>query len=348
MKKRYWIPLSIILFIFLLLHFALEPIALRQVNRALGNLEGMHGRVNDVSIQLYRGAYQVDSLYIFTDKQTPEDIPFFAVSTIDISLEWSSLFRGEIVGDVGLINPVLNYVYDGQEVDDGDEADLGKVLDDLVPFRINTFTVENGEIHYLDPTASPKVDVFIQAMDIQATNLGNLQETDKALPSSVSITGTTNGGGVLTGNIDLNILKAHPDMDANIELEGVDLTALNDFTEAYAKFTFSEGQMYVGTEIVMKDGVFEGYTKPIFSNVKISDQREEDQSFWRRAWEGIVGAAFGLFENPEEEQVATRIPFEGDTTGTDTKLIPTIFNVFRNAFIEAFQKDLDHELEFGE
>ncbi|WP_143961636.1 DUF748 domain-containing protein [Litoribacter populi] len=348
MKKRYWIPLAVIIFIFLFLHFALEPIALRQVNQALGKMEGMHGRVNDVSIQLYRGAYQVDSLYIFTDKQTPDDIPFFAVSTIDISLEWSALFRGEIVGDVGLVNPVLNYVYDGEEVDDGDEADLAMVLDDLVPFRINAFTVQNGEIHYLDPTSSPKVDVYVKDLDVNATNLGNIQKSEKALPSSVSISGTTNGGGVLTGHIDLNILKANPDMDLNLELDGVHLTELSDFTEAYAKFTFSEGEMYLGTEIIMKDGIFEGYVKPIFSNVEISDHKEEDKSFWRRAWEGVVGVAFGIFENPDEEQVATQIPFQGDTTGSEVKLIPTIFNVFRNAFIEAFQKDLDHALEFGE
>jgi len=144
----------------------------------------------------------------------------------------------------------------------------------------------------------------------------------------------------------MNMLKEHPDFDLSFELDGVDLIALNAFTEAYAKFTFGQGQLYAATEIVMKDGAFEGYLKPIFENVEISGQREEKRSFWRKAWEGVVGVAFKIFENPEEEQVATKIPFEGNTTETNAKIIPTVFNVFRNAFVEAFSKDLEHEITF--
>jgi hypothetical protein len=346
MKKRYWIPLAVVLVIFLALHFALEPVVLRQVNKALANMEGMHGEVRDVNIRLFRGAYQVDSLYIFTDEQENREVPFFAVQLIDVSVDWGALFKGEIVADVQLQKPILNYVFDGEKVDDGDEADLGQLLEEMTPFKINTFAIQEGEIHYLDYTSSPNIDIFMKDLSVMATNLGNIDQDNSPLPSSVSLNGTTIGGGVFQGHIDMNILKEHPDFDLSFELDGVDLNALNDFTEAYAKFEFEAGQLYAATEIVMKDGVFEGYLKPIFENVEISDHREEDKSFWRRAWEKVVGVAFNLFENPDEEQVATKIPFEGNTTETEAKIIPTVFNVFRNAFIEAFSKDLDHELHF--
>jgi hypothetical protein len=82
-----------------LLLFALEPIDLRQANKALANMEGYRGTVGDIEIHLYRGAYKIDSILIVSEEQeNPEDY-FFAAHSIDIGLEWGSLFRGEIVGD---------------------------------------------------------------------------------------------------------------------------------------------------------------------------------------------------------------------------------------------------------
>jgi hypothetical protein len=344
MKKRIWIPIALLLLIFVFLHFALEPIVLRRVNRALASMEGMYGSVDDIHIHLYRGAYQIDSLKIFDEER--DDIPFFAADIIDISLEWRALFRGRVVGDIHFESPVLNLISDGEEVEDGENVDFAHVLDELMPININTFTIHNGEVHYLDPTANPKVDMFFKDLNVNATNLGNVNEDNRALPSAVTISAITIGGGVIDGHVDLNILKERPDFDAVIEMDQVDLIALNEFTEAYANFTFEAGQLYASTEIAMKDGVFEGYLKPIFENVKVIDLQDENSSFLRKAWEVVVGASFKIFENPKEEQVATRIPFEGDTNETNVRVLPTIINVLRNAFIEAFSKSPDHDISF--
>lgn len=346
MKKRYWIPLTVILLIFVFLHFALEPIVLRQVNKTLANMEGMYGRVDNINIHLYRGAYQIDSLVIYDEDQENEDTPFFAVDKIDISLEWGALFQGSIVGDISFERPILNLVFDGEKVEDGEDVDFAQVLDELMPININTFDIYNGEVHYLDYHASPAVDVFLKDIEVHATNLGNVNDENKALPSSVSLYATTIGGGIIDGHLDLNILNVHPDFDMVLEMDRVDLVALNKFTEAYANFTFEGGLLYASSEIAMKNGIFEGYLKPIFENVEVIDLQDEDSSFLRKAWEVVVGAAFKIFENPREDQVATRVPFEGDVTGANVRIIPTIFNVFRNAFIEAFSKSPDHDINF--
>lgn len=336
--------MALLLLIFLFLHFALEPIVLRRVNRALATLDGMYGRVDDIHIHLYRGAYQIDSLVIFDEER--DDVPFFAADIIDISLEWGALFKGRVVGDIHFERPILNLISDGEEVEDGEDVDFARVLDELMPININTFTIHNGEVHYLDPTASPNVDMYFKDLNVHATNLGNVNKDNKALPSAVTISAITIGGGLINGHVDLNILKTKPDFDAVIEMDQVDLTALNEFTEAYANFNFEGGQLYASTEIAMKNGVFEGYLKPVFENVKVIDLQDENSSFLRKAWEVVVGGAFKLFENPKEEQVATRIPFEGDTNDTNVRVLPTIVNVLRNAFIEAFSKSPDHDISF--
>jgi hypothetical protein len=126
----------------------------------------------------------------------------------------------------------------------------------------------------------------------------------------------------------------------------MNLMALNEFTEAYANFTFEEGELYVSTEVAMNDGIFKGYVKPLFENIQIQDLQSEDTSFWRKAWEGLVGVVFEAFENPNSERFATQVPFEGNTNETDVKVLPTIFNVLKNAFIEAFEKDLDNSIRY--
>lgn len=347
MKKRYWIPLVIILF-FVALHFALEPIALRQVNKALANMEGYRGEVEKINIHLYRGAYQIDSLRIISEKQEKknEEDYFFTSKRIEIALEWKALFRGRLVGDVELQQPVLNFISDGKEVDDGEEVDFVKVLNDMVPFQINSFRINKGEIHYIDEFSDPQIDIFMKDLDVLATNLGNINQENEELPSTVSLSGSTIGGGIFQGTIDMNVLKQNPDFDAQLELDQMDLTALNEFTKAYANFTFEEGELYVSTEIAMDEGVFKGYVKPLFENIQIVDLQNEETSFWRKAWEGLVGAAFDIFKNPATKRSATKVPFEGDTNNTDVKVLPTIFNVLKNTFIEAFEKDLDNSIRY--
>ncbi len=235
-----------------------------------------------------------------------------------------------------------SWIYDAEGVN------FDEVLNDLIPININSFTTNNGEIHYLDETASPNVDVFLENLTINATNLGNVKQEGSALPASIVMSGNTIGGGVLSGSVDLNILKSNPDFDADVEIDKVNLTALNEFSEAYGNFTFEQGEFYISSEVAMKDGVFEGYLKPILENVKILDIQNEDTSLLRKAWEGVVSATVKVFTNPKTKRFATEIPFQGDTNQTDVKLFPTIFNVLKNAFVEAFEKDLKNSIEYGD
>lgn len=348
MKKRYWIPLLVVIVIFVALHFALEPIALRQVNKAMAKMEGYEGSIENINIALFKGEYSIDSILIQARDRENEEDYFFAASSLAIGLEWRSLLKGRLVTDIKVQRPVLNFISDGEEVDDAEEVDFSEVLDELLPFNINTIEIHNGEVHYLDPTSDPKVDVFVKNLELRGTNLGNINEGDQPLPAHVYLTGVTIGEGRLEGNVDLNIMKTTPDFDLSLEMDQMNLTAINAFTDAYAKFTFEEGELYLSSEIAMKDGVFKGYVKPIFENIDILDIQNEDTSIWRKAWEGLVGLTFKVFRNQSKKRFATNIPFEGDTNSTDTKLGPTIFNVLKNAFIEAFDKDLENSIHYGE
>src|SRR5688572_70920 len=73
---------------------AVLPIAIeRYVNRTLDGMEGYDGRIEDVDLGLWRGAYRIEGIRLVkTDGRVP--VPFFSAREVDLSLQWSALLDG--------------------------------------------------------------------------------------------------------------------------------------------------------------------------------------------------------------------------------------------------------------
>ena len=340
--RKFWITLGIIAALLVILNFLLEPIALRYVNKALDNLEGYKGEVKDIDIHLWRGAYRIDSLRLDkVDGEFPE--PFFRTDAIDISIEWAALFKGAVVGEIIVERPKLIFAIEpsGEEVQTGEGNDWTQTIKDLIPIQINRFEVIGGEIYYKDYSSQPKVDVAFTEFNALATNLGNVTKESELLPSTISVNSNTSGNGKFKADMKINVLKKIPDFDLELELRDLELTYLKDFTNAYANFTFKEGTMYVSSEVAMKDKEYEGYVKPVLDNIRVIDLDDESTGFWRKAWEVVVGGVLEGFENQKKDQFATRVPFSGTVEDTSVGIWGTLGSVLRNAFIEAFQKNVE-------
>ena len=83
----------------------------------------------------------------------------------------------------------------------------------------------------------------------------------------------------------------------------------------------------------------------LVNNLEIIDWND-DKSGLQKIWEGIVGALLEIFENQPEDQFATKVPFSGNIDNPDTGFLPAIWNIFSNAFIEAFSKNTDNTINF--
>ena len=340
--KKFWITIGVIAALLVVLNFLLEPIALKYVNKTLSEIEGYSGEVKDIDIALWRGAYRIDSLKL--DKLNgdyPE--PFFEVDAIDISIQWGALFKGAIVGEIIVERPMLLFAVEPSsgEVQTGEENDWTQTIKDLIPLQINRFEIINGTIAFKDYTSKPPVDVSFTEFNALATNLGNVNEDNALLPSTIKVTANTSGNGKFDADMQINVLKQVPDFDLSLELKDLELNYLKDFTQAYANFTFKEGTMYVSSEVAMKDGEYEGYVKPLLDSVAVIDLKNDSTGFWQKAWEVVIGGVLEVFENQPRDQFATKVPFSGTTEGNSVGLWSTIGSVLRNAFIEAFQKNVD-------
>lgn len=324
----------------------LPYIVLHYGNKTLANMDGYYGQIDDITISLYRGAYTIHKFYINkVDSTTSEQTPFIASEIIDLSVEWRALFNGKIVGELEFTRPKVLFTKDKVEPDDiqKDTSDFKEILNDFMPLKINRFEVKQGEIHYMDENSSPKLDLFLDQAYILAQNLSSVQDT-AILPALVDANANVYGG-KLDLKVRLNPLENIFDMSA--ELKNTNLPEFNEFFQAYANIDVSKGTFGLFTEIASKQGKWVGYVKPVINDLKVIGPEDKDDSFWNKVWEVIVGTGGLILKNPSKDQIATKIPIEGNLEGTAVSTWYAIIQLLRNAFVQALYPAIDNEISLA-
>src|SRR5687768_15850948 len=114
-RKKLWIALGSILLLLVIGRLVLPYFVTRYVNKVLADVEGYEGSISDVDIHLIRGAYVIHDLKMFK-VNGHEKVPFIDIPSIDLSVEWSALFKGSLVGEIIFESPKLNFIGgDGDE-----------------------------------------------------------------------------------------------------------------------------------------------------------------------------------------------------------------------------------------
>ena len=323
--------------------------------KVLADIDGYEGSISDVDIHLIRGAYSIHDLKLFK-VNGHEKVPFIDIPTTDLSVEWSALFKGSLVGEVIFEKPQLNFIggdgdeskKPGNDTQTGENVDCTKPIKELMPLQINRLEINNGSVFFYDFTTKPKVDIHLDSLQLLATNLNNADKQEMRLPSNVIASATSVGGGKLNLNMDINVLKEIPDLDLNIKFEKVNMPALNDFFVAYGKADIERGTFNLYSELVVNDGKITGYVKPLAQNIKVVDWEKDKKNPFNLVWQGIVGVVAEFFENQRENQFATKVPIQGDLKNIKSGVWPTIWNVFSNAFVQAFERNTDNTIKFSD
>ena len=337
----------IIVVVLIAIRIALPFIIKDYVNKTLREMEGYNGSVSDIDLNLFRGAYVINDL-VLTDESNAIPVPFLNIPVIDLSVEWGALFNGKIVGEIILERPVVNFAVSEDASQDGSEADWQEIIKELLPITVNRFEIIDGIITYYDFNTEPEIDVYIEDLNLLITNLTNVEKEEKSLPSTITASGNTIGGGILNVEAEFNALKEIPDIDLTLNIEQVDMTSLNDFVRAYSNTDVERGTFNLYTEVVVDDAQLKGYIRPVLENLEILDLEKEEGGFLKKTWEAMVEGIKVIFENPSEDQVATQTPLGGDLSqmNIDAGIWPTIWGLFKNAFVEALSKQTEDAIDF--
>jgi len=348
MKTRYKILIGIVVLI-VAVRLVLPYVVLQYANKTLSTMKGYYGHIDDIDLSIYRGAYIIKNIYLNkVDLISKKQTEFFKSRNIDLSLEWKAIFHGAIVGKLFFDSPTLIFTKDKVELSDvrKDTTDFRKLLKAFMPLTVNRFEVENGSLHYVDHASQPNVDVSLKKAYILALNLSNVIDDKKELPSMVTAHATVYEG-ILDFKMKLNALAKNPTFDLKAEIVNTNLILLNDFLKAYGKFDVDRGKFSLYTEMAAKDGKFKGYVKPILKDLKVLGPKDKNDGFLHLMWESIIGGAGFILKNQKANQVATKVPMEGTFKNPQTNTLEAIWEVLRNAFIQALVPSIDNEININ-
>lgn len=309
------------------------------VNRTLDQSQNYRGKIGEVELHLWRGAYSIHDVRL--NKITGDvPVPLFAAKQVEFATEWKSLIHGKIVGRVLMQQPELNFV-DAPDPEDSQTGEGGpwlQIIRDLFPFKINTAQVRDGSIHFRTFAKQVPVDVYLSEVQADVDNLTNIRNQTTPLVTTITCKAMAMDQAKFQFQMKLDPFSYKPSFHLATRLLGLDVTKINDLAVAYGGFNFKQGFFDLVVEATATEGQFTGYVKPLFRDLQVfrlgQDIKEDDplQFFWQ----AVMGGVTTIFKNQPRNQLGTLIPFSGTVDTPQPAIFPTVMNLLRNAFIRAY------------
>lgn len=326
------------------------------VNRTLQRNPDYVGKVGQVRLHLWRGAYAIEDVKILK-KSGNNPVPLFSAERVGFMVDYEALWHGRLVGRVRFVRPEINFLDMREKQDASPSGETGSesaggmitggpwlgVIRDLSPFRINSAELIDGSMHFRAFQREPPVDVYLSRLNGTLENLTNIRDETTPLLSVVKVTGEAMDTGKLEYEMKFDPFSYYPTFQLAMRLTGLDVTEINTLARSYGNLDFEHGFFDLVVEFDCKEGQLTGHVKPLFRNLQVlalpKDLKADDplQFFW----ETLVGATTRVLRNWNRDQFGTDIPVTGSLTDPEMGLFPAVINVLRNAFIRAYLPRLD-------
>jgi hypothetical protein len=319
------------------------------VNRTLNRSPIYQGRVADIDLHLWRGAYTIrDVRIIKTTGDIP--VPLFRSNEIDLAVEWSAILHGKIVGQISINQPEVNFVDDPST--GASETGAGgpwlQIISGLFPFDINSVRLNDGSVHFRTYQRSVPVDVYLSHLECQVNDLTNVRHSITPLLTTVNLTALAMDQAKLELKMKLNPFSYNPTFNLEMRLLGLDITTTNPLIEVYGGFNVKRGLFDLVLNVNSDEGTINGYVKPLFRNLVVFDLAQDiqqDHNPIQVFWQAIVGGVTAVVNNYDRDQLGTLIPFTGTLKGPQIDFLATVGNLLRNAFIRAYLPRLEQQME---
>lgn len=319
---------------------ALPSVVRWYVNRTLDRTIQYQGRIGDVSLSLWRGAYSISDIRIIK-KSGNVPVPLFHGDRLDMAIQWDAILHGKVVGQIVMDHPQLNFV----DASDDSEAQTGKggpwlqLFSALFPFKLNSVLIHGGSIHFRSYKEQKPVDVYLSKLEASIDDLSNIDDRSTPMLTTVRASGLAMDQANFEFEMKLNPFSYLPTFHLATRLLGLDVTTLNDLARTYGQFDFKRGWFDLVVEVDAQEGQMAGYVKPLFRNLIVFDLLSDlthDDNPLQFFWQALLGVTTAVLKNQARDQFGTSIPFTGDLEQPNPDILSTIGNVLRNAFIRAY------------
>ena len=176
-----------------------------------------------------------DVQLVRTDRPDP---PVATIARWTASLHWRALLSGRVVNDQYIERPrfhLTRTLAKEEAADDMPVKDRGwqDAVESVYPFKINQVEITDAELTYVDE-AKPERPLRARQVHLYASNIRNVQSTDKDYPSEFWLEGTLFESGTihLKGRADF-LAEPHVAVKADLAMNGVPLESLIPVTARY-------------------------------------------------------------------------------------------------------------------
>lgn len=339
-----WIIISIVLIVIVAV---LAPFVVKaKINRALQKMDGYTGRIESVHLHLLAGKIRIINLVI---RKGNANDPVVQIPDITIYFRLRQLFKRNLDLSILVNGPKISLVDDEVSSTSDDpkpvsidpSSRLKEAIIKVMPFRVNA-EVNDATIHY--KKVSPSLELNIINVSVKVTDFSN--HPDQINPCLIETTGQFNNG---TAKIDIEMYPLEPTLtfDLNSELKSIDLVPFNDIIKTYGKVDVNTGTLDFFAEIAITNNSFDGYLKPILTNLDFIGIQDKNDSLLQKIWERGVALSAKFLMNTRDGQLATKIPIEGRLDDPHVNLSAAFAGLLRNAFFKALRPSLDDIISFG-
>ncbi len=335
-RRRLLIILAVVVAVLVGVRLALPTIVTNAVNARLASMGDYHGRIDDIDLALWRGAYRVHGLRIAKDDVR---VPLLDAPVMRVKTEWGELLRGGIVARVVFESPTVHFV-DGRSSADsqsGRGVDWRDKLEELVPTRIDAVEIHDGTVVFHNFVSDPPVD--LRATQVRATieNLTNVRDEAGERVAHLVARGDLLDGADMEAEARFDPFGRLDAFELAVRVTGIDLTHANDLMRAYSGFDVESGRGEFVMELEASEGKLSGYAKPLFHDLRVFGKRDLAKNPLRIAWEALAQGVVTIFKNHAEDQFATRVSISGTLDDKRISTLDAVGGILRNAFVEAFK-----------
>jgi hypothetical protein len=200
----------------------------------------------------------------------------------------------------------------------------------------------NGKVGFFNVARDPQYRVFVDQADLQISNFTN-QSAEGSM--AAKLTGKFMGSGKAEMALNARPNKKGPDLDLKIAIDETDMKTMNDLFRSYGNFDVVAGVFSLYSELSVRNGIINGYVKPLFKDMDVYDRRQDrEKSVFRKLYEGMIGGLSVLFRNTPREEVATTVTISGKLSNPETSTWEIVVGLIQNAFFKAILPGFEREV----
>ena len=199
--------------------------------------------------------------------------------------------------------------------------------------RVDTLKLKGAQVGLVTDASKPPFRVFMQGVELTLENLDNHSDHGR---SRFHAQGAFMGSGqtVFSGGFMASAKPA--DFDVRLKVDDARLSDLNPLLLSLAGADVAQGRLSIYSELAVKNGRIEGYIKPLFRNLKVSEhQKDKGKPFVKRVEMHLLQFLVFVFKNHTTQEVATVIRVSGSTVDPKVDEWEVIRKLIENGFARA-------------